>query len=98
MDVRRERTTKLRILSNKLQRAFYERHQGSTRPVLFEKGDADHPVGTLEGYTDNYLRVSVPYAEELVDRVVPVVLERITGDGQFTGPVGAFRSSDALII
>jgi threonylcarbamoyladenosine tRNA methylthiotransferase MtaB len=109
MEVRRERTKQLRILSSKLQRAFYERHLGSTRPVLFEHGErsdaadpspdqrTDRSSDRIEGYTDNYLRVSLPYDASLVNTVVPVELERITGEGQFTGPVGAFRSSDLLI-
>jgi threonylcarbamoyladenosine tRNA methylthiotransferase MtaB len=110
MEVRRERTKQLRILSSKLQRAFYERHLGRTRPVLFEHGErseaansspdqhTDRSSDRIEGYTDNYLRVSLPYDASLVNTVVPVELERITGEGQFTGPVGAFRSSDLLIV
>ena len=98
MEVRRERTKQLRILSSKLQRSFYERNLGSTRAVLFEHGDEAVHATSMEGYTDNYLRVSHPYDPTLVNMIVPVTLERITGDGQFTGPVGAFRSSDLLII
>ena len=110
MEVRRERTKQLRILSSKLQRAFYERHLGSTRPVLFEHGErseaansspdqhTDRSSDRIEGYTDNYLRVSLPYDPSLVNTVVQVELERITGEGQFTGPVGAFRPSDLLIV
>ncbi len=110
MEVRRERTKQLRILSSKLQRAFYERHLGSTRPVLFEHGErseaansspdqhTDRSSDRIEGYTDNYLRVSLPYDPSLVNTVIQVELERITGEGQFTGPVGAFRPSDLLIV
>ncbi len=36
METRRDRTKQLRILSNKLQRAFYQEHLGTTRNVLFE--------------------------------------------------------------
>ena len=97
MAVRRERTKQLRILSSKLQRAFYERHVGSTRPVLFEHGDGALPSSTVEGYTDNYLRVSIPFDAMVMNTVVPVTLERINGEGQFTGPVGAFRPSEPLI-
>lgn len=84
MEVRRQRTKQLRILSNKLQRAFYDRHLGSTRPVLFEHGDdADGP--TMEGYTDNYLRVSLPYDRARVNTIVPVTMQRINGDGHIVG-------------
>lgn len=82
MDVRRERTKQLRILSSKLQRAFYERHLGSTRTVLFE---AEENEGRMLGLTDNYLRVSLPYDAALVNTTVPVDLERIDGDGHVRG-------------
>ncbi len=39
IEIRRERTKQLRILSNKLQFAFLQRNIGSIRPVLFEQGD-----------------------------------------------------------
>ncbi len=93
MDVRRDRTKQLRVLSGKLQRAHYERHLGTTRPVLFEAGDAGP---TMEGYTDNYIRVELPYDPALVNTVVPVTLERFTGEGHLTGPIGAFRSTEVL--
>jgi threonylcarbamoyladenosine tRNA methylthiotransferase MtaB len=121
IEVRRERTKQLRVLSSKLQRAFYERHLGSTRSVLFEHGErsipetsagslAEDPAGRtrttgslpvsgdpaevnlsdrLEGYTDNYLRVSLPYDPDLVNTIVPVVLEKIDVDGHMTGAVNA---------
>jgi hypothetical protein len=43
----------------------------------------------LEGYTDNYLRVSLPYDPDLVNTIVPVVLEKINVDGHMTGAVNA---------
>ncbi len=92
--LRRERTRQLRILSNKLQRAFHERHLGSTRPVLVE---AEEQEGILHGYTDNYIRVALPYDAALVNTLVPVELGRINGDGHATGTVRAFQSSDLLI-
>ena len=90
---RGERTKLLRILSSKLQRAHHERHIGTMRPVLFEAGDAGP---TMEGYTDNYIRVELPYDPALVNTVVPVTLERFTGEGHMTGPIGAFRSIEVL--
>ena len=40
---------------------------GETRKVLFEHHDKN---GMMEGYTDNYIRVSTPYREEWVNEVV----------------------------
>ncbi|MCW5898016.1 MAG: tRNA (N(6)-L-threonylcarbamoyladenosine(37)-C(2))-methylthiotransferase MtaB [Flavobacteriales bacterium] len=84
MEVRRERTRQLRILGGKLQRAHCERHLGTTRRVLFEHGD-EAAAGMIEGYTDNYIRVALPYDPALADRITPVELHRINGDGHVTG-------------
>lgn len=94
MNVRRERTRQLRILSSKLQRAHYERHLGTVRPVLFELGEGE---GTLEGYTDNYIRVSMPYDPLRVNAIVPVVLDHIKGDGQVLGDIHTHAFSGRVI-
>lgn len=82
MEMRRERTKQLRILSNKLQRAFYQKHLGTTRDVLFE---AEENEGHMLGFTDNYLRVTMPYDAELVNRIAPVELNSIDGEGHIVG-------------
>ncbi|HPF90571.1 MAG TPA: MiaB/RimO family radical SAM methylthiotransferase, partial [Flavobacteriales bacterium] len=82
MEMRRERTKQLRILSNKLQRAFYQQHLGTSRHVLFE---AEECEGCMLGFTDNYLRVTLPYDPAYVNRIVPVQLTRIDGDGHILG-------------
>jgi threonylcarbamoyladenosine tRNA methylthiotransferase MtaB len=64
--IRQERNKVLRNLSYLKQRHFTERHLGQTRKVLFEKQEQG---GMLEGYTDNYIRVTTPYDPELVNRV-----------------------------
>jgi threonylcarbamoyladenosine tRNA methylthiotransferase MtaB len=78
MAVRRERNEQLRILSEKKRRAFYAQHLGQTRQVLFEA--AESPEGTMSGFTDNYLKVTVPYRAELVNRTCPVRLEHLGAD------------------
>ena len=82
INIRRDRTKQLRILSTKLQRAFYEKHAGSTRPVLFELEDHD---GSMLGFTDNYVRVTMPFDPSAVNEVIPVVIGRINGDGHCEG-------------
>src|SRR5690606_30449941 len=84
MELRRERTKQLRILSNKLQRAFYRRHQGSIRDVLVEHEENE---GLLHGYTDNYIRVSVPHDTSLINRVVPMELGPLDGNHHAQGTV-----------
>ncbi|MBK7384804.1 MAG: hypothetical protein IPI81_15950 [Flavobacteriales bacterium] len=41
----------------------------------------------MHGYTDNYIRVALPYSADLVNRIVPIELGRINGDGHITGKV-----------
>ncbi len=78
MDVRRERTKQLRILSSKLQRAHYEKHFGTERPVLWEAENVD---GHMLGYTDNYLRVSAPFDAHRTNTISTVMLDRMNADG-----------------
>jgi threonylcarbamoyladenosine tRNA methylthiotransferase MtaB len=92
MEVRRERTKQLRILGSKFQRAHYERNVGTTRPVLFEAGNSEasgspagDPDGELLGYTDNYIRVSMPYDAALANRVIQVQLTSIDVEGHMRG-------------
>lgn len=58
MGERKRRNKMLRILSEKKQSAFRRAHEGQLRPVLFENADRE---GMMYGYTDNYIRISVPY-------------------------------------
>ena len=72
---RRERTRMLRSLSEKKRRAFAEEYIGSVRPVLLEAERAD---GIVQGYTDNYIRISVPGGTG--ERIVDVKLREWDGE------------------
>ena len=69
--IRHERNKVLRNLSYMKMQYFTEQHRGQVRPVLFEGHEKN---GMMEGYTDNYIRISTPYkaewANQLVDWVV----------------------------
>ncbi len=65
--IRHERNKTLRNLSYMKMQYFTEQHAGQTRKVLFEKHDKG---GMIEGYTDNYIRVTTPHREEWVNEVV----------------------------
>ena len=105
MDVRRERTKQLRILGSKFQRAHYERHAGTTRPVLFETEEhstsgsrSGDPEGEMLGYTDNYIRVTAAYDASLTNTTASSRLDRINGDGHMEalligGPVDVLSSA-----
>ncbi len=76
--VRQERAGMLRILSEKKRRHFYEQHLGKTHTVLFE---AEENSGRMNGFTENYIKVSTDYDPLLVNELVPVVLESINDEG-----------------
>ena len=63
---RHERCNKMIDLSNKKLRAFYEAYQGTIRPVLFEQPAKGAP---MHGFTDNYIRVEMPYDREAINEV-----------------------------
>ena len=71
--VRDEHVARMMELSERQQREFIERFLGTERPVLFEQPPAGSKV--MHGFTDNYIRVTVPYREELVNKVSTVLLE-----------------------
>ena len=59
--VRNERNKFLRDLSYRKMQEFIRRHEGQTRKVLLE----GHVKTTMmEGYTDNYIKVTTPYRKE----------------------------------
>ena len=67
MPIRNERNKTLRNLSYMKMQYFTEQHAGQTRKVLFE----DHQKnGMMEGYTDNYIRISTPYRAEWANQIL----------------------------
>lgn len=67
VQVRHERNKALRNLSHKKLQYFTEQHLGQTRKVLFERHGRD---GIMEGYTDNYIKVTTPFREEWRNSIV----------------------------
>lgn len=65
--VRHERNKALRNLSYLKMQYFTEAFRGQRRSVLFE----DHSkAGMMEGYTDNYIRVTTPYRKEWANNII----------------------------
>lgn len=75
-EVRAERSKMLRILSDKKRMNFYDSQLGSVQKVLFERKEEKN--GTMEGFSENYIRVEMPYDEGLVNEIVEVKLNEIT--------------------
>lgn len=67
VSVRNERNKTLRNLSYMKLQYFTQQHTGTNRPVLFE---AFNKEGMMEGYTDNYIRISTPYRAEWANQIV----------------------------
>ncbi len=65
--IRNERTKILRSLSYKKMQHFTTEHSGQSRKVLFEGKSKN---GMMEGYTDNYIKVSAPYKKEWVNEII----------------------------
>jgi len=67
VSVRNERNKRLRSLSWEKMQQFTRQQAGQTRPVLFE----GHVTGEfMEGYTNNYIKITTPYRPEWVNRIV----------------------------
>lgn len=76
---RAERSKMLHILSDKKRRAFYESQLGTERTVLFEDEIVD---GQMQGFTENYVRVSAKYDPLLINELKRVQLSEINAEGQ----------------
>ena len=78
MQDRKDRSKRLRILSAKKKRAFYESQVGKTETVLWETQDNE---GCLHGYTANYVRVKRPFDPALANTLEKVKFTEIDRDG-----------------
>jgi threonylcarbamoyladenosine tRNA methylthiotransferase MtaB len=79
-----ERSKMLHILSDKKRHAFYEGQLGKTGLVLFEESSEN---GQMEGFSENYVRVSVPYDPLLINTIQPVRYKSLTDSGDVKGEV-----------
>ncbi len=76
--VKDERSKMLHILSDKLQRRFYEKNLGQEKEVLFETQKKN---GKMFGFTDNYVKVELDFDKNLVNNITKVQLLSINEDG-----------------
>lgn len=66
MEVRNDRTKILRMLSDKMKRAFYNEHLNTQRSALWEANEED---GYMHGFTDNYIKVRTKHNSALVNNI-----------------------------
>ncbi|RKN81620.1 tRNA (N(6)-L-threonylcarbamoyladenosine(37)-C(2))-methylthiotransferase MtaB [Ulvibacterium marinum] len=76
--IRTKRSKMLRGLSAKKRRAFYESQLGTVRTVLFE---GENKEGYIHGFTENYVKVKMPWNPKLVNTLHDVELTEIDEDG-----------------
>ncbi len=74
----------LHILSDKKRRAFYESQAGLKGQVLFEESASP---GTLEGFSENYVRVVVPFDPLQINTVQQVRYKSLSEAGEMLGVV-----------
>ncbi len=82
MNIRKQRNKMLRILSAKKLRSFYEKNLNTTREVIFEHENRN---GFMFGYSDNYVKVKLPYDPELVNRITGITIQSFDEEGLLNG-------------
>jgi threonylcarbamoyladenosine tRNA methylthiotransferase MtaB len=77
MDIRRERSKILHLLSDRKKRHFYEQNRGQIRTALIE---SEQDEGWMYGFTDNYVKVRIPFDLSLANKLVEVKLTKVNSD------------------
>ncbi len=81
-EVRSERSKMLHILSEKKKRYFYEQFLGKSFNVLLE---AEQHEGFLNGFTENYIKVKVPYETALENTIQQINISTIDSENVAEG-------------
>ena len=82
LQVARQRCLKLNAVAKECRQKFMQRFSGTKTKVLIEGRDKRNPR-FLEGLTDNYLPVRLPFRPGLKNKIVPVLLKSIRQDAFF---------------
>ncbi len=77
---KKERSRKLKELSDKKLKNFYKMNMGAETNVLFENYASN---GFISGFTPNYLRVKTHYSHSLVNSIKKVVLTDLDDDMKY---------------
>ena len=75
---RHKRSKLLRGLSAKKRHAFYQSQLGKTKTVLFE---SENKSGYIQGFTENYVKVRMPWNPVYQNKLIEVILENIDDEG-----------------
>ena len=66
------RVQRLEALCQELHEEFVSAHKGLTGKVLFESTDRN---GMMEGYTENYIRVTAPYDSAAINNIAEIEIK-----------------------
>jgi threonylcarbamoyladenosine tRNA methylthiotransferase MtaB len=80
---KKRRTARLLEVSAAMKNRFYLNAQGQTRTILAEH---ENKKGFMYGYTDNYIRVKIPFDKNLNNKLIDVQLI------EFSNPESVYRS------
>jgi threonylcarbamoyladenosine tRNA methylthiotransferase MtaB len=83
IEIRRKRSKQLRILSLKLKLQFYNENIGYKGKVLFESKEDNF----LIGFTENYLKVKIPFKPKIINTIQEVRIEKISSDIEAYGSI-----------
>jgi threonylcarbamoyladenosine tRNA methylthiotransferase MtaB len=75
---RHKRSKLLRGLSAKKRHAFYQSQLGKTKTVLFE---SENKSGYIQGFTENYVKVRMPWNPAFKNKLIQVALNSIDDEG-----------------
>jgi threonylcarbamoyladenosine tRNA methylthiotransferase MtaB len=68
---KRVRTNRLLTLSESKKEIFYKQHMSTSRSLLVEEGVHQN---YLFGFTDNYIKVKIPYQKALINQIINITL------------------------
>src|SRR5699024_12270746 len=81
--------------SKKKRYNFDHSFTGNTRKVLFERSNHN---GAMLGWTDNYVRVGIPYNERYENKILPVQLGTRSREGYLIGELTPEAKEEQRVI
>ncbi len=81
-EIKKQRSDLMHELSESKHLKFNESQIGSTRPVLFEHSKKGKQ---MFGFTDNYVRVGIPFDRNLINNISSVFLENLSPENFING-------------
>ncbi len=73
-----QRSKLLQQLANEKQNTFYQKNLGKQFNVLFESSEKNH---LMFGFTENYIKVEIPFNQALIGKIKPVKLASVSKSG-----------------